>query len=68
MIDQTIIDRCLHLRARAVANNDPGIVREIDSYLARKGYRPDGDNTVAEARIEAEVKPRRGRPPIRRDI
>lgn len=64
-----MIARYLHLRARAVANNDRGLVREIDFGLARIGYRPDAeDNAVAESNAEAQVKPRRGRPPLRRDI
>lgn len=65
----TLIDRYLRARNVAEKNNDRGLVREIEFHLRRYGWKPDGDNAEhVEQRLEEQVRPRRGRPPVRRDL
>lgn len=70
MPDDTMIDRYLHVRARAEKNGDVSLVKECDSHLARAGYRPDASPAALEqvgARLESDVHPSRGRPLVHRD-
>lgn len=70
-MNHPLIDRLLRLRAQYEARGDRSLVREIDVKLRMEGYRPDASPAVlerVEERLEAQVKPRRGRPPIRRDL
>lgn len=65
----SLIDRYRHRRAQAVRIGDKAVVAEIDLHLRRYGatVEPSVAEPAAEATAEAEVKPRRGRPPIHRD-
>lgn len=70
MANDSMIGRYLAARAKAVKAGDNSLVRECDLHLDRYGYRPAADaaeEAAAGDRAEAEAKPRRGRPPARRD-
>lgn len=55
------VEELLAARDAAVARRDFGLVREIDGYLDRLGYRRVEPETTAEAPA------RRGRPPVSRE-
>lgn len=71
MADSTMVSRILALRAKFERAGDRSMVRECDLKLRRIGYRPNAtaaETVLVEERAEAEARPRRGRPPTRRDV
>lgn len=71
-----LIGRYVHARERAEKVGDRSVVRECDFHLnrldptgrIRAGTASAAMVDRAEEAAEAEVRPRRGRPPIRRDV
>ena len=60
MANQTMIDRYLFVRQRAIAMNDIGLLREAEENLRHYGWRPDASPAEldrAAARADADAVP-----------